>query len=52
MKVKDNSGLTYSWGSGNGKTGNFKLFYKQNGKCEWKVVGNEVVQNHWTLPGS
>lgn len=36
MQEKDNSGLTYTWGSGYGNSRDFKLFCKQNGKCEWK----------------
>lgn len=52
MQVKDNSGLIYSWGNGNGKSGNFKLFYKQNEKCERQFGGSEVIQNHWTPAGS
>lgn len=47
MQEKDNSGLFYSWGSGNGNSINFKLFCKQNRKCEWKEdVGSEGAQNH------
>lgn len=46
MQERDNNGLIYSWGSGNGNR-NFKLFCKQKGKCVWKKdVGSEGVQNH------
>lgn len=50
-QVKGNSGLIYSWGSGDGNSGKFELLCKQKGKCNWKDVGREGAEKHWSLPG-
>lgn len=46
-QVKGNSGLIYSWGSGDGNSGKFELLCKQKGKCNWKDVGREGAEKHW-----